>query len=107
MDSLSRRLFDANDPDSTGIVRTLPEIPDGDQTVGQQNAGREPTGIARSLSGVRETAVYSFTPRTRCCSRLGTAKVKKVPTRPGASRPFVCRRTIRQTKVLVQGLAST
>jgi hypothetical protein len=62
MDPLSRRLFDANDPDSTGIVRTLPEVPDGDQTVGQQNAGREPTGIARSLSGVRETAVYSFTP---------------------------------------------
>ena len=61
MDPLSRRLFDASDPDSTGIVRTSPEVPDGDQTVGQQNAGREPTGIARSLSGVRETAVYSFT----------------------------------------------
>lgn len=61
MDPLSRRLFDADDPDSTGIVRTLPEVP-GNQTVGQQNAGREPTGIARSQSGVRETAVYSFTP---------------------------------------------
>ena len=84
MDPLSRRLFDANDPDSTGIVRTLPEVlramrlSDNRMQVGDRP---ESPGPYRGFERPRFTR---STPRTRCCSRLGTAKVKEF--QPGTGR---------------------